>query len=689
VGLSTGRVMYAEAANDPTRKRRSSSEVPFPVRVRLLGGFGVWVGPGLIEEDRWRLRKARSLIKLLTLAPGHSLHREQVMEALWPGLGVRKASNNLHQILHAARRVFEPSALASDNAACSSSYLLLRDEQLLLCPEGPLWVDVEAFEEAAATARYTMEPAAFGAALDLYAGELLPEDRYEVWLEERRAQLRELYLSLLIELGALLEEREKFEEAIEALERVVAQEPIHEGAQVGLMRLYALSGRRREALSQYERLREALSRQFGRRPEVATRRLQQEIWAGTFPHHSDLPPVGHTLEEEAPSAAGTARHNLPIARTSFVGREREKLEVKWHLAMTRLLTLTGAGGCGKTRLAVEVVRDLVGAYPDGVWLVGLAPLSEAELVEQAVAQALGVREQPNRPLLETLKDTLRTKKMLLVLDNCEHLLEAVVGLVDALLDCCPGLRVLVTSRETLNAAGEVNWVVPSLTAADVQGPSTLPELEAYESVRLFVDRARQRDPSFVLSVGNAQAVSQICQRLEGIPLAIELAAARMGALSAEQLSLRLDDPLKVLSTGGRTADPRHRSLRATLEWSFELLSEGERVLFKRLSVFAGGWTLEAAEEVCSGEGIEQGDVLEVLSGLVDKSLVVAEATEGNGALRYRILEPIRQYGQERLQGSGESEAIRSRHAASFVALAERAWPELRGPQQVMWLKRLV
>ena len=271
-------------------------------------------------------------------------------------------------------------------------------------------------------------------------------------------------------------------------------------------------------------------------PRLTTTRLQQEIWAGTFPHHSDLPPGGKPPGEEAPSAAGAARHNLPLARTSFVGREREKLEVKWLLAMTRLLTLTGAGGCGKTRLGLEVARDLVGAYPDGVWLVGLAPLSEAELVEQAVAQALGVREQPNRPLLETLKDTLRTKKMLLVMDNCEHLLEAVVGVVDALLDCCPGLRVLVTSRETLNAAGEVNWVVPSLTVGDVQGPFTPPELEAYESVRLFVERARQRDPSFVLSVRNAQAVSQVCQRLEGIPLAIELAAARMGALSAEQLS---------------------------------------------------------------------------------------------------------------------------------------------------------
>jgi predicted ATPase/DNA-binding SARP family transcriptional activator/DNA-binding CsgD family transcriptional regulator len=667
---------------------------PEEVRIGLLGGFRLWIGPQLIEEDRWRLRKARSLLKLLALAPGHSLHREQVIETLWPGVGMHKASNNLHQIVHALRRALEPSALAtsSSTAACSG-YLLLRNEQLTLCPDSPVWVDVEAFEQAAATARHApLGPDAFRAAIDLYAGELLPQDRYEPWVEERRRQLRELYLSLLLELGALLEERREFGEAIEALSTIVAEEPTHEGAHVGLMRLYALSGRRREALSQYEKLREALFREFGTEPEAATRRLQQEIWAGSFPHSSDSSSAGFPAREgEARSASGapSRRHNLPLARTSFIGRERETLEVKRLLAMTRLLTLTGTGGCGKTRLALEVARDLVGAYPDGVWLVDLAPLSEAEMVPQAVAQALGVREQTGRALLETLEDTLRTKKTLLVVDNCEHLVEAVVGLVDSLLDSCPGLRVLATSRERLNAAGEVAWVVPSLTApSSSQEAYTPQELQAYESVRLFVERANQRKPSFELTSPNGQAVAQVCRRLNGIPLAIELAAGRMGVLSVEQLASRLEDFLKLL-TGGPTADPRHRTLRATLEWSHELLSEVERTLFRRLSVFAGGWTLEAAEEVCSGEGIEQDDVLDILSKLVDKSLVVAEASPGvEGELRYRMLEPIRQYGQDRLQESGEAYATRDRHAASFLALAEKAGPELRGPRQIPWLKRL-
>src|SRR5215203_888951 len=288
-----------------------TSKTPEIVRVWLLGGFRVSVGSRLIEEDRWRLKKARSLLKLLALAPGHHLHREQVMEALWPEVGIHNASNNLHQILHALRHALEPSAPASSSVAASSTgYLLLRDEQLTLCPDSPLWVDVEGFEDAAAAARHALEPAAFRAAIDLYAGELLPEDRYEPWVQERRAQLKELCLSLLLELGAVYEEREEFGEAIEALGRVVAEDPTHEGAHVGLIRLYALLGRRREALGHYERLRDALFGEFGSEPEAASARLHEEIWAGTFPPaHSPLA-AGSPSEELVAAGAG-GRHNLP------------------------------------------------------------------------------------------------------------------------------------------------------------------------------------------------------------------------------------------------------------------------------------------------------------------------------------------------------------------------------------------
>ncbi len=656
-----------------------------PVRVWLLDGFRVMVGPRSIGEEEWRLKKAASLLKLLALAPGHRLHREQAMELLWPDLDAEAALNNLHHVLHVARRILEPSAPAGSAA---SGYLHLRGEQLALYPEGQLWVDVEAFEEAATTAHHALEPVAYQVAIDLYSGELLPQDRYEPWVEGRRAELRGAYLSLLVELAGVYEQRKEFEMAIEALGRVVAEEPAHEGAHVGLMRLYALSGRRREALGQYERLREALLRELGKEPGAAATRLQQEIWAGTFPPADSPLPLGFPPEEPLP--AGAAKHNLPLARTSFVGREREALEVKRLLTMTRLLTLTGAGGSGKTRLALRVAKDLAGTYPEGAWLVELAPLSGPELVPQTVAQALDVREQPGRPLVETLKDALRARKMLLVVDNCEHLIEAVVRLVDALLLSCPGLRVLATSREALNAAGEVSWVVPSLSVPDSrQQVSTAEELEGYESVRLFVERARQRDPSFTLTLRNGTAVARICRQLDGIPLAIELAAARMGVLAVEQIAERLEDSLKLLS-GGRTVEPRQQTLRATLDWSHKLLSEAERALFRRLSVFAGGWSLEAVEEVCLGEGIEEDDVLDLLSELVEKSLVVAEASPGEEALRYRMLEPVRQYAQERLQESGKAERVRERHAEYYLALAEgeEADPELLGGRPVAWLKRM-
>jgi predicted ATPase/DNA-binding SARP family transcriptional activator/DNA-binding CsgD family transcriptional regulator len=644
------------------------------VRVRLLGGFRVSVGSRTIGQAEWPLQKAANLLKLLALAPGHRLHRERVMDALWPDSGRRAASNSLRRTLHSARRVLDPDA--------GSRYLASEDEQLVLCPDTSLWVDVEAFEEAAAAARRSRVSAAYRAALDLYAGDLLPSDRYEEWAEEKRGESRRLHLELLVELAEAYEERSDLARAVEALRMAVAKEPALEEAHAGLMRHYAISGREGEALAQYERLRATLSKGLGFRPSTATKRLRDEIASGEFP--STLASLTGAPREERPLQF--SGHNLPAPRTSFVGRERELLEVKRELAMTRLLTLTGTGGSGKTRLALEVARSLLGAYPDGVWLVELAPLSERAHVPQAVARALGVKERPAQPLSDTLAEVLRTKQALLVLDNCEHLVEAVAPLVDVLLDACPRLRVLATSREGLGIAGEMKWLVSSLSVPDPRQQPTAEELERYESVRLFVERAHYRNPAFVLTPQNMHAVAQICERLDGIPLAIELAAARVG-LSVEQIATRLDDSLRLLTTGSRTSSARQRTLRGALDWSYDLLSEPERVLFGQLSVFAGGWTLEAAEAAALGENVKEDEILDLLSSLVDKSLVVAEAT-GKGAVRYGMLEPVRQYSRERLGESGEVEAIRRAHARFFLALAEEADSELRGPRQGTWLERL-
>jgi predicted ATPase len=389
-----------------------------------------------------------------------------------------------------------------------------------------------------------------------------------------------------------------------------------------------------------------------------------------------------------PQSSSTPPHNLPAPRSSFVGREQEMEEVKRELAMTRLLTLTGVGGSGKTRLALEVARDLLEAYPDGVWLVQLAPLSEEVLVPKAVAEALKVPERPGEPLSDTLSEVLRDRQLLLILDNCEHLIEAIARLVDLLLDSCPRLRILATSREGLGVEGEIRWLVPSLSVPE-QERRTLSseELEAYESVRLFVERAKAHNPLFSLSPKNALAVAGICNRLEGIPLAIELAAARVDTLSVEQISERLEGSLRLLTRGGRTTVPRHQTLKGTLDWSHQLLSEDEKKLFGRLSVFAGGWTLEAAEAVGSGQGVEEGEVLDLLSGLVEKSLVVARESQESG-VRYRMLEPVRQYAREKLEKSGETPAAKRAHAGYFLALAEEAESELFGPRDVEWLERL-
>jgi predicted ATPase/DNA-binding CsgD family transcriptional regulator len=485
----------------PTQTKGGMSKKPEVVRIRLLGGFWVSVGGRSIGEDEWRLRKAANLIKLLALEPGHRMHREQLMDLLWPQLDAKAATNNLHRTLHFARR-----SLESDPA---SRHLRLQGDLLALCPDAPLWVDVESFEGVARAARRARDPAAYRAAIELYAGDLLPEDRYEEWAQERREELRQLYLTLLVELARLHEEREEFVPAIEALRRVVAAETTHEEAHVGLMRVYAMNGRLEEALRQHERLQEALSREFGTEPGMTSRHLYQEILAGRFPS-TDPTPRDHPPAEE---------------------------------------------------------------------------------------------------------------------------------------------------------------------------------LEGYGAARLFVDRARHRRTGFAPNPQNVGAIADVCRQLDGMPLAIELAAARVGVLSVEQISERLEDSLKLLTGGGRATDLRHQTLRGTLDWSYKLLDESERRLLGQLSVFAGGWTLEAAEVVGSGSCIELEEVSALIFRLVDKSLVLAQ-TSGDTGVRYRLLEPVRQYGGEKLDESGEAPETRRRHAGFFLGFVEQAEPKLTGAQQATWLDRL-
>jgi predicted ATPase/DNA-binding CsgD family transcriptional regulator len=385
-------------------------------------------------------------------------------------------------------------------------------------------------------------------------------------------------------------------------------------------------------------------------------------------------------------------NNLPLQLTRFIGREREVAEVERLLtdasSQSRLLTLIGAGGCGKTRLALRVAENVLTSHPDGVWLVDFAPLADPALVPQAVAGVLGVQEPVGHSLVDAIAEHLRSESVLLILDNCEHLVAACALIAEALLRSCPRLQILATSREVLGSSGETRWRVPSLALPPVPdaAEASIAVVTGAEAVRLFLERATAVQSGFTVTDQSIGAVGEICRRLDGIPLAIELAAARVNVLSVEQIAARLNDSFSLLTGGQRTAMPRQRTLRATVDWGYNLLSEPERALLRRLSVFAGGWTFEAAGTVGAGEGIEPYAVLDLLGLLIDKSLVMAD--QQRGGLRYRLLETIRQYAFGKLGEAGEVERTRDRHLDYFLRLAENAEPGLRFTEQSIWVEQL-
>ncbi len=372
----------------------------------------------------------------------------------------------------------------------------------------------------------------------------------------------------------------------------------------------------------------------------------------------------------------TMPNNLPGELTTFVGRRAELAQLGEPLRRARLLTLTGAGGCGKTRLALQAAADAMDRYPDGVWWVELDRLKDATLVPAAVIGALRLREVPGRALLDTLVEYLRTRRALVVLDNCEHLLGACAQLADALLRACASLTILATSRAPLGVPGEITWRVPSMSLPAEPRHEPIGALRLSDAVFLFIDRATQVRPDFAITAANAPAVAQICHDLDGIPLAIELGAAWVRMLAPEQIARALSDRFRLLTGGARTVMPRHQTLQASIDWSHELLCDGERALLRRLSVFTGGWTLDAAEHVCPGDGIDRDSVLDLLTGLVDKSLVTTD--DQGPQTRYRLLETVRQYATVRLADAGEVDDLRDRHLAYHLALAQTAEPQVLG-----------
>lgn len=643
-----------------------------PIRIGLLGHWDVRV----LGRPLTALRscKGRWLLGVLVLQRGRAVERDWLASALWPESSASQALFNLRTSLCDLRRAMGPEG----------NRLLAPTPRTLALDLTSAWVDLLDFDQAIASG----EAASLEAAVALYRGPLL-DGCGEEWVLAERAAREEAYLDGLARLATHARTRRDHASAARYLRRVLAADPLRESALRALMETLAAAGEHAALVQAYRDFRLLLHQQLNTAPDPETAALFRQLRTWT-PAGTPFPRPDLARRTKAPSPT-----NLPHPVSSFVGRRRELEELPSYLAAARLVTLTGAGGVGKTRLAIQVAQEVAKAFPDGVWFVELAALTDATLLPQTVARALGTHEQPDRPLTDTwqrtvrLADFLRTRRSLLVLDNCEHLLDACARLTETLLQACPELRILATSRQSLGLLGEKTWCVPSLSLPAPGSrlesePGTESDLLQYDAVRLFVERGRAVDAAFRLCKQNVAAILEICRRLDGLPFALELAAARLKGLTAAQIARHLNDRFRLLTQASRTALARQQTLWATLEWSYELLTGSERRLLQRLSVFAGSFTLEAAEAV-GGEAAAF-DILDRLTGLIDKSWLEKEA--GGGEARYRLLETTREYARAKLAAADDAARVRRWHQDWYLQLAERAAFEFEAPDQGFWLKRL-
>ena len=634
----------------------------------VLGGFQARLhdGSALVLPTR----KTQALLAYLALPVGQVHTRERLAALLWGDMPDAQARGNLRQALSRVRNalprpvrsavVFRGSGVALDAAMVD--------------------VDAAAFERRVAEG----SPAALEQAASLYRGDLLAglalaEHAFEEWLTAERERLHELAMQALGRLLARHQAAGEAEPAVQTALRLLALDPLQEPVHRVVMQLYAGLGRRGAALRQYQLCVDVLKRELRTQPEAETTRLYQEILAsrpasvvGTesaaapddAPAIPDLPPLV--------PAAGRPLSNLPAPSSELIGREAGLAEVIDLVKAHRLVTLTGAGGVGKTRLGLQGARELLSSFADGVWVTELAPLSDPELVSVTVATSLGLALPAGAGSPDRVAAALGGRHLLLVLDNCEHVIEAAARMAEALLRAGPYAHVFATSREPLHAPGEYVYRVPSLEvpSADVADPGDLLQAAA---VKLFVARARAVAIRFTPDAGSAAIAGAICRRLDGIPLAIELAAARMATLGLEELAARLDDRFRLLTGGHRTALPRQQTLRATLDWSYELLPKPERLVLRHLAVFVGGFTLAAASAVATGAELGAPEIVDGVTALVEKSLVAVDV-EGP-VTRYRLLETTRAYALEKLADSGELDPVARRHAEYYRDLFERAEAE--------------
>ena len=614
--------------------------------------------------------RQHALLAALVLHAGSWLSVERLVDLLWGERPPATAATIVHGSVAGLRRVLEPARERGNPAR-----LLVTRPTGYALEVHPEQVDALHFERLLAEGRRHLDSDPDRAsdvlteALALWRGPALSgvEEDFAraaaVRLEELRLDALEARIEADLALG-------RHREVVAELEGLVARHPLRERLWAHRMVALYRCGRQAEALAAYQTLRRTLAEELGVEPGRELHRMELAV----LQHHPSL---------EVPRPR--PRPGLPAPLSSFVGRGTERQEVAVLLGAGRLVTLTGPGGSGKTRLAVEVAREVTDRFPAGAWLVDLAPLSTSALVVEAVAEALGVRVEPGRALLDTLAASLAVREGLLVLDNCERVVDACAVLAQELLTASERTRVLATSREPLGVPGEAVYPVPPLAVPDEEDPWN--RVAASEAVRLFAARAAAARPGFAVTESNAHLIGEVCRRLDGIPLALELAAARVATMPLRRIADRLDDRFRLLDSATRATPSRHRSLAAAVAWTYDLLAEEERLLFERLSVFAGGFTLDAVEAIAAGDDVASDDAAEVLSRLVARSLVQLEPGAG-GEARYRLLETSRQYGRERLEEQAMAGHLQQRHARHYLSVAEEAEPRLYQAGSRPWLERL-
>ncbi|ONI92546.1 AfsR family transcriptional regulator [Saccharothrix sp. ALI-22-I] len=653
------------------------------MRFGVLGSLEVWTSAG---RPVWVPEvKVRALLADLLANEGRPVSADRLIGDLWGAKLPANPAGSLHTKVSQLRRALETAEPGGRDCVLSTpAGYLVRAE--------PGGVDAERFAELVGRARATDDPRSRGAllgdALALWRGPAFADFADEPFARDVRARLQEEWLVAQEEVAENRLELGEHSLLIGKLNELVARYPLRERLRAIQLRALYLAGRTNEALDSFTELRTTLAESLGVDPSPQLVVLQRAILNQDPGLAATLPPA---------TVATWPRTNLPAAMTTLIGREEAVGTVRRLLETSRLVTLTGSGGVGKTRLALATAHQVVETFRDGVWLVELAALGPGSTVDalaEVVVAVLGIREDaaasgallsgratsPVTPL-DRLTDAVRGQQALLVLDNCEHVVDSVAVLVETLLAASPGLRVLATGQGPIGVDGDTSWAVPPLDLPDPE--DARPEaLRRSSAVRLFLARV----PGFALDEGNSRAVAAICRRLDGIPLALELAATKVRVLGVHQLLARLDDRFRLLAGGYRGAPPRQQTLRAMIDWSWELLGDAERVVLCRLAVHAEGCTLEAAEAVCAGGGVAAADVLELVARLVDRSLVVM--AEGAYGPRYRLLESVAEYCLGRLAEAGDLDALRLRHLRYYVDLVERAEPKLRGPDQRQWLERL-